>query len=88
LGEIEYIRKHSNQLVCASSEDAARGAVWAGSHARVNTLKRLTHIGHAEGEQSSGVAPVVGTVLFSKKAKKEFSLPGSMTSVSWLVFPL
>ena len=32
------------------SEDAARDAVWAGSLARVNMLKCLTHVGHGEGE--------------------------------------
>ena len=35
-GEIEYVRKHSSQLVCACSEDVARNAVWAGRLARVN----------------------------------------------------
>jgi hypothetical protein len=42
--------KHSSQLVCACSEDAARDVIWAGSLARVNTLKCLTHVCHREGE--------------------------------------
>ena len=46
-GEIEYVCK---QLVCSCSEDTARDAIWAGSLARVNTLKCLTHVGHGEGE--------------------------------------
>ena len=41
-GEIEYVRKHSNQLVCACSEGAARDAVRAGSLTKVNTLNLLT----------------------------------------------
>ena len=34
---IEYVRKHTGQLVCACSEGAAGDAVWACSLARVNT---------------------------------------------------
>jgi hypothetical protein len=49
-GEIEYVRKHSSQLVCACSEDAFRDAVWAGSIARVNMFKCFTHVGHGEQE--------------------------------------
>ena len=49
-GEIEYVRKHTSQLVCACSEDAARDAIWAGSLARVDTFKCLTNISHGEGE--------------------------------------
>ena len=49
-GDIEYVRKHSIQLVCVCSEDAARDAAWACSLSRVNTLKCLTHIGHGERE--------------------------------------
>ena len=45
----------------------ARVAVWAGSLARVNMLKCLTHVGHEnESSQSSGAAHVGGTVLSSK----------------------
>jgi hypothetical protein len=40
----------NTQLVCACSEDAARVAVWAGSFARVNAFKCLSHVGHGEGE--------------------------------------
>ena len=47
---IDYVHKHTSQLVCACSEDAARDAVWAGSLARVNTFKCFTHVGHGEGE--------------------------------------
>ena len=49
-GEIEYVRKHSIQLVCACSEDAAMILDWAGSLVRVNMLKCLTRTGHGEGE--------------------------------------
>ena len=38
------------QLVCACSEDAARDAFWAGSLARVNAFKCLTHVGDGGGE--------------------------------------
>ena len=37
-GLIEYVRKHTSQLVCACSEDAARDVIWAGSLAKVNTF--------------------------------------------------
>ena len=50
--EIEYVQKHSSQLVYTRSEDLARDTVWAGSLARVNTPKLLTHIGHGEGEHT------------------------------------
>jgi hypothetical protein len=69
--------KHSSQLVCACSEDAAMDAVWTGSLARVKMFKCLTNVGH-RGEPQSLVA---GTVLSSKCAKV-FSLSGSKTSVS------
>ena len=39
---IEYVHKHTSQLACACSEDAARDVVWAGSLARVNTFKCFT----------------------------------------------
>ena len=48
--EIEYFCKYSSQLVSACSEDAARDVVWAGSLARVNTLKCLAQVGHGERE--------------------------------------
>ena len=89
-GEIEYVRKHSSQLVCACSEDAAREAAWACNFARVNTLKCLTSATENEGPQSMGAARIDGTVLSSKWPKKVFSFFGSKTSVSvmWLVFRL
>ena len=37
-------------MVIASSDDAARDAVGAGSLARVNMFKCLTHLSHGEGE--------------------------------------
>ena len=51
-GEIKYVHINSSQLVCACSEDTARDAVWAGSLARVKTLKCLTNVGHWEGERT------------------------------------
>ena len=86
--EIEYVRKHSSQLVCACSEDAARDVVWA-CLARVNTLKCHTHNQPRRRTQSSVPGHVSGTVLSSKQVKV-FSLSGSKTSVSttWLVFLL
>ncbi|XP_071244340.1 V-type proton ATPase 116 kDa subunit a 3 isoform X3 [Salvelinus alpinus] len=51
---MEYVRKHSSQLVCTCSE--AWDAVWAGSLARVYALKRLTHVGHGEREHTVLVA--------------------------------
>ena len=48
--EIDYVRKHTSQLVCACSENAARDVVLRGSLARVNTLKWLTQIGLRERE--------------------------------------
>ena len=89
---IEYVRKHTSQLVCACSEDVARDAVWASSFARVNTFKCFTHVGHGEGEgegvQSFLAGRDFGTVLSSKRSKKVLSLSGCVTSVSvtWLVF--
>ena len=44
---LKYVRKHSSQLVCTCSENAARDA---GSLARVNTLKCLTYVGIGEGQ--------------------------------------
>ena len=69
----------------------ARDAVWAGSPARVNTFKWLTHVSHGEGQggpQSLLEGRIGDTVLSSKGAKKVFSLSGSKMSVSmaWLVF--
>ena len=49
-GLIEYVRKHTSQLVCACSEDVAADAVWACSLARVNTFKCFSHVGCSEGE--------------------------------------
>ena len=51
-GLIEYVRKHTSQLVCACSEDTARDAVWARSPVRVITFKCFTHVGCGEGEPS------------------------------------
>jgi hypothetical protein len=62
---------------------AARDAVWAGSHARLNTCKCFTHVGHREEEPTAfGTGRVGGTVLSSKHAKKLFHLSGSKTSMS------
>jgi hypothetical protein len=47
---IEYVHKHTSQLVRTCSDDAARDAVWAGSLARVNTFKCFIHVGCIEGE--------------------------------------
>ena len=47
---IEYVRKHTSQLVCACTEGAAGDAVWACSLARVNTFKCFTRVGCSEGE--------------------------------------
>ena len=88
-GEIEYVCKHTSQLVCACSEDAARDAVQAGSLARVNMFKYQTHLG--QSPQSLVAGRVGGTVLSSKvKAEKVLSLSGSKTLVfaTWLVFLL
>jgi hypothetical protein len=41
---IEYVRKHSSQLVCASFVDVAWDAAWADSLATVNTHKCFTHV--------------------------------------------
>ena len=40
--------KHSSQLVCTCSEDAARDSICAGSTARFNMLKYLTYVGLGE----------------------------------------
>ena len=50
----------------------------------------LTSAMEKKSPQSLGADRVGGNVLFSRQAKKVFSLAGSKTSVSatWLVFPL
>ena len=38
------VEKHTSQLFCACSEDAARDAMWAGSLARVNMFLTLAAV--------------------------------------------
>ena len=92
-GVIDYVRKHTSQLVCTCSEDTARDAVWASSLEAVNKFKCFTHVGLGEGE--GGAHSLLSccdgsTILSSKRAKKVFSLSGNVTLVSmmWLVFLL
>jgi hypothetical protein len=71
---IEYVRKHTSQLVCAWSEDAARDAVWAVALQGLTDLNvLLMSATEKESPQSLVVGDVGGTVLSSKQAKKVFS---------------
>ena len=86
---IEYVRKHTGQLVCACSEDAAGDAVWPAALrglTRLNVLLTLAAV--KESMQVLVEGRVSGTVLSSKRAKKLFSLSGSKTpwSATGLVF--
>ena len=68
---IEYVRKHTGQLVCACSEGAAGDAVWAWSLARVDTFKCFTHLGCSEGEATClGCRPCQWHCIVLKAGKK------------------
>ena len=71
---IEYVRKHTSQLVCACSEDAAGDAALRGL-TRLNVL--LMSAAVKESPQVLVAGCVSGTVLSSKRAKKLFSLSGT-----------
>ena len=49
-GRGEYVHKHSDQLVCACSEDGAGDLIWAGCFASIHMLESVILVGHRDRE--------------------------------------